>query len=227
MSDEGDAEVSKRYRELAREEPPRELDHAVLAAAHRAADRPHAPLVAPAGRHRWYFAFGAAAVVVLAVSVTIHMEHERPDPEAVSAAPATQSVEKTEDRLVPEEAAPEARRDAPPASAGLRRAEPQDKPGEAMSVPAPAAPAAIAEDQAKKEAQATAESQPAPAAAAPARPMISGRMADASRPETPERWVERILELRKQGKHDEAEKQLAEFRRQYPDYKLPDAALKK
>lgn len=210
MSDEHDPEVSRRisqrYRELAREEPSRELDQTILAAAHRAADRPHAPLVAPAGRHRWYFAFGAAAVLILAVSVTIHMERERPDPEAVSAAPATQSIEKTEDRpvlkeAVPEarKAAPEARSDAPPASARLRRAEPQEKREEAMT---------------------------APDAAAPPKPMMSSRAADAVRAEPPERWVERIIELRKQGKHDEAEKQLAEFRRRYPDYKLPDAAVK-
>lgn len=210
MSDEHDPEVSRRisqrYRELAREEPSRELDQTILAAAHRAADRPHAPLVAPAGRHRWYFAFGAAAVLILAVSVTIHMERERPDPEAlpVAQAPVLQKVE-------------------PP---------PADKPA---VVPDPAR--GQEEDKAsgfarlereRREARAKAEEQSAPAPAAPAaKPMMSGRMADAVRAEPPERWVERIIELRKQGKHDEAEKQLAEFRRRYPDYKLPDAALKR
>lgn len=182
MSDERDPEISKRisqrYRELAREEPSRELDRTLLAAAHRAADRPHAPLVTPAGRHRWYFALGAAAVVILAVSVTVHMERERPDPEAlpVAQAPVLQKVEPPERR----------------------------------------------EAQTKVEEQ----SAPAPAASA-AKPMMSGRAADAVRAEPPERWVERIIELRKQGKHDEAEKQLAEFRRLHPGYKLPEAALKR
>ena len=206
MSDERDSEVSKRYRELAREEPPRELDQTVLAAAHRAADRPHAPLVAPAGRHRWYFAIGAAAVLVLAVAVTVHMERERPDAEAVSVAqaPVLQKVE--------------------PA--------PADKPA---AVPDPArvqreekARAIARLERERSEAQRNVEERSAPAPAAPAaKPMMSGRMADAAPPEPPERWVERIIELRKQGKHDEAEKQLAEFRRRYPDYKLPDAAVKR
>ena len=79
MTDERDPKVSHRYRELGDEEPPRELDQAILASAHRAADRA-APLVAPAGRHRWYFAFGAAAIMVLAVAITVQVERQ-PDPE--------------------------------------------------------------------------------------------------------------------------------------------------
>jgi hypothetical protein len=35
-------------------------------------------------------------------------------------------------------------------------------------------------------------------------------------------WLERIAELRKQGKHEEADKALAEFRRAYPDYRLSE-----
>jgi hypothetical protein len=44
--------------------------------------------------------------------------------------------------------------------------------------------------------------------------------------DSPERWLERIVQLRKEGKHDEAQRQLAEFRRQYPEYQVPEAALK-
>src|ERR1700752_526148 len=89
MADELDPRISRRYRELGDEEPPRELDQAILAAAHRAADRAHAPLVAPAGRHRWYFAFGAAAILVLAVAITVQVER-KPDAEALL--PPTVSV---------------------------------------------------------------------------------------------------------------------------------------
>src|SRR4029077_17103229 len=88
MAEELDPKISRRYRELGDEEPPRELDQAILAAPHRAADRAHAPLVAPAGRHRWYFAFGAAAILVLAVAITVQVERQ-PDPEALP--PATAS----------------------------------------------------------------------------------------------------------------------------------------
>ena len=88
MAEQPDPKVSRRYRELGDEEPPRELDQAILAAAHRAADRPHAPLIAPAGRHRWYFAFGAAAIMVLAVAITVQLDRQQLDPEALPAASA-------------------------------------------------------------------------------------------------------------------------------------------
>ena len=39
----------------------------------------------------------------------------------------------------------------------------------------------------------------------------------------PDKWLERIEELRKQGKLEEARASLAEFRKRYPDYRLPDA----
>jgi hypothetical protein len=44
---------------------------------------------------------------------------------------------------------------------------------------------------------------------------------------SPERWLEQIAELRKQGKHEEADKALAEFRKRYPDYRIPEAVLEK
>jgi TolA-binding protein len=40
---------------------------------------------------------------------------------------------------------------------------------------------------------------------------------------TPKKWLERIEELRKQGKLDEARASLAEFKKRYPDYRLPDS----
>src|SRR3954463_1209221 len=88
MAEGLDPKVSRRYRELGEEEPPRELDQAILAAAHRAAARARAPLVTPAGRHRWYFAFGAAAILVLAVAITVQLERQHTDPEALSVASA-------------------------------------------------------------------------------------------------------------------------------------------
>lgn len=38
----------------------------------------------------------------------------------------------------------------------------------------------------------------------------------------PEKWLERIEDLRRQGRLDEAKTSLAEFRKRYPDYRLPD-----
>ncbi len=45
--------------------------------------------------------------------------------------------------------------------------------------------------------------------------------------ETPERELERIAELRRQAKHDEADKALAEFRKRHPDFKIPEAMLER
>ena len=41
--------------------------------------------------------------------------------------------------------------------------------------------------------------------------------------DAPERELERIAELRRQEKHDEADKALAEFRKRYPDFKIPES----
>ena len=41
----------------------------------------------------------------------------------------------------------------------------------------------------------------------------------------PEKWLEQIEELRKQGKLEEAKTSLAEFKKRYPEYPLP-ASLK-
>jgi TolA-binding protein len=40
--------------------------------------------------------------------------------------------------------------------------------------------------------------------------------------QSPEQWLERIVQLRREGKHDEADRQLTEFRRAYPEYRLSE-----
>jgi hypothetical protein len=58
--------------------------------------------------------------------------------------------------------------------------------------------------------------------------MADGRVRGQITPvEPPERWLERIAELRKQGMHDEADKALEEFRKRYPDYRIPESMLEK
>jgi hypothetical protein len=39
---------------------------------------------------------------------------------------------------------------------------------------------------------------------------------------SPEAWLEDIRKLKTQGNTAEAERELAEFKRRYPDYRLPD-----
>lgn len=43
-----------------------------------------------------------------------------------------------------------------------------------------------------------------------------------SKERTPEKWLEDIRKLKTQGKTAEVERELAEFKKRYPDYRLPD-----
>jgi uncharacterized protein (DUF2461 family) len=105
----------------------------------------------------------------------------------------------------------------------------------AAAKPAPsAAPARAARSAQVDETQARRDASGAQLAAERARSEVSAMqryaapesaekraMAQAA-PEKPERWLERIAELRSRGKHAEADKALAEFRRAYPDYRLSE-----
>jgi hypothetical protein len=262
MAEELDPKVSRRYRELGGEEPPRELDQAILAAAHRAADRAHAPLVAPAGRHRWYFAFGAAAILVLAVAITVQVERQ-PDPEALP--PSTVSVPpdradrfysqaEKESKGQVEPAKPLA--DAAPPPVRERRKAPLQETAPAASPPAEVKPQAAEEARADRlearqqqapavenqnaaagmfsQQQEMRRSREAPPAAAPSPEAttrspakVQDRAVASIAPLPPERLLERIAELRKEGRHDEADKALEEFRKQHPDYRISEEMLKK
>ncbi len=227
MADERDPKVSSGYREMGAEEPPRALDQAILAAARRAADedarRSHAPLVTPAGRHRWYFSLGAAAVIVLAVAVTVHIERrqpQQPDPEAVSA-PASSAAKEAPPEAAPQ---PQPKPSVRPKAEPPRVFAPDPAPRASVEERAPAAPPSVA----------TPSSPSAGAAADSASPrrresaeMQSAPRATARTEESLERWLERIVRLRKDGEHEEADKALAEFRKRYPDYRIPDAMLEK
>jgi len=265
--EERDPRVSQRYRELAREEPPREVDAAILAAARGAVATHPAPLVVPTGRRRWYFPLAAAAIIILAVAVTVQVERQQPDPE-LAVPPVTAPKVPTDEQTVPAERAAEevkpaakpapARKAAPmfapdpkPEASGVPsrelRAQRDAAPAESQAAPAPAPapasppaaapprgpdaaaqapapPGAASEIRESRRMDAAAERQRAAAQRAPApaaRPMATLAA------EPPEQWLERIAELRKREKHEEADKQLQEFRKRYPDYRIPAAMLEK
>lgn len=256
MTDERDPKVSERYRAMPGEEPPRALDQAILAAARRATDKPHAPLVVPAGRHRWYYSLAAAAILVLAIAVTVQVERQQPDSELAVPPPApAPKVEQPQVQAAPAE---------PPAAAPALKREPRqerrqaytpDPPAPAPAAPPPApaptpsraeaqpsadAPALDAERARLSREKAVAEQAAAEAAGAEVRRERAsdrlGAAAPQSKPapsrgsatmaassvaaDSPERELDRIAELRKQGRHDEADKALAEFRKRYPDYQM-------
>lgn len=225
MADE--PKISQRYRELSREEPPRPLDDAILAASRRA--------VAGKKRHSWYVPLAAAAVIVLAVAVTVHVDRERPNEEVAlsqatpppppAAAPAEQKAFVPDPKpAAPAQDATEAlakRGDA--ASSGLRREAP------ARAAPPPPPPLA---------AQRQAEEQLAQSRASAAAPLQREERVRAAREEggipgssgplptfahaAPEQLLQGIADLRRQGRHEDADKALAEFRRLYPDYRISE-----
>jgi|CXWL01.1.fsa_nt_gi hypothetical protein len=255
MSDEEN--VSKKYRELGAEEPPRALDEAILAAARRGAGAGPASLHADAargGRQRWTAPFAAAAVLVLAVAVTLNMQVERPGIESPVPETASQSAPQAAGQPVPatsstaakEELKPKATADLKPAPRPAAPAVREPQPFAANRAPERAASRAddsresggAVSGQSGEAARQMEERASRDAEAAERAPQMGEIQALAKRAEradiqakpraaapadSPERELERIAELRAQGRHEEADKALAEFRRRHPEFRIPDA----
>jgi len=244
MSDE--KKISGRYRELPREEPPRALDDAILAASRRAVQARPAPLVVPTGRRRWYFPVAAAAIIVLAVAVTLHVEREQPGEEMVSAveppkegmADQAKSERRTEPRPfavepppLPAEPRKQKAAEAPRAPAPVVAPPPSTQPERALGS-AQESPGADSREKtdalAKRADEANAQLRQAEGARA-----RSEVMARAAAPvsrfsgATPEQWLLAIEDLKRQGKHEEAQRELTEFRKRYPNYRIPEAITEK
>lgn len=233
-----DRKVAQRYRELGAEEPPRALDDAILAAARREAGAGPAGLRARSGRQRWYAPLATAAVLVLAVAVTLQMQHDRPGVEspAPPVAPPAAVAETAKESVKPMAAAKmkaparkpvEQRAQAAPVpSAAPAAREPQPfTPGPAAEIASANAPqAGAAGALARREASADSVERAD-------RPMAQARMQAKKETEaeavTPERELERIAVLRTQGRHDEADRALAEFRKRHPDYRIPGVMLER
>lgn len=195
---ERDEKVSAGYRALGGEEPPRALDEAILAASRRS------PM-------RWRVPLSVAAVLVLAVGVTLRMLPQRPDAESVALAPQVMET---------------LRPAAPPAAAAREQAKPAAGAKASSEV---AAADAVAESRARSniaaEPGSRAAEAPAPTAAggiaqAPMRSEVAAKLAKIEL--TPRAWLARIAELRKEGRRREADESLAEFRKRYPDYRIPE-----
>jgi len=96
----------------------------------------------------------------------------------------------------------------------------------APKFPSAAAPAAAPQGGPAPQAAQSIAGQPQPErrslqSAEAARDSATTEMA--KRQETPEAWLARIAQMRKQGRNREAEDNLAEFRKRYPDYRIPAA----
>ena len=131
------------------------------------------------------------------------------------------------------QAATAERREAEPKPAARRDIAPEP-PAAAMDLPAPAG------ESVADVARAPVVGEEGPRAAAPA-PLMRSRVApeagaSAVRPapkksalireyenQTPEKWLEKIAELRRDGRTTEADEMLAEFKKRFPGYPLPAA----
>jgi hypothetical protein len=237
-----DKDVSRRYRDLGPAEPPPALDAKIRAEARSALETHAAPLVPPTGRRRWYFPVAAAAVIMLAVAVTSQLEREQQLQETIATAPQAKEEVPEKKREV-QEAKPQR-----PAQVDSLAKEAQPRPFADVpkdSVPAEPSAGVRSRDDFSRENRARQERPAAappatPPAAAEAQPQrnvqsgnaqsdaVSGAIARSKvAEEAPEAWLERIARLRAEARHDEADKALAEFRKRYPDYKIPPATLEK
>src|SRR5512147_2040204 len=137
MADERDPRVSKRYRELGAEEPPRALDEAILATARRPAPSGSRP--ARSFTQRWSLPLSLAAVVVLSVTVTLRIQHEQPALESPAEMRAPAPKEAARPEAAPRQEAVKAERADAPAA----RKEPVPfQPAPQMRAPAVAEPPA-------------------------------------------------------------------------------------
>lgn len=228
-----DPELVRLYREASRETPPALLDAPILAAARREAGaHPHAggegrsaAYSSGAKRRSWGVPLALAAVVVLTVSIlTLSPEmrdvapRERavPEPEPQAEASPSRKSETTEHAVAtPSPQVPEARKapGAPPAVALKDEAAARETPQASAAAPKPE-PAQSTEAAPPLESRRQAAPMRAEADAAT---MLARQYAS----EPPEKWGEKIMELRRAGRAEDAEALLAEFRRRFPDYPVP------
>jgi hypothetical protein len=249
--DPRDPSIEDAYRAAAREEPPRDLDERILAAAHRAVDARPSP-VRRSFAQRWRVPVAIAATVLLSATVTL-MVYESDQTTLLKKRGA---LDKIQEESVPP-AAPTgetgaARAPAAPAAEGaLRQSRPSELEGSSANeakrkaAPSPAEPARLgtpAAAQAPQSGGAQRSLMEKREAAAPApapAPSLSRERTLADRPtgrserdatsgtaqsalQSPDDWLAEIRRLKQAGRIDEANRLLAEFRARFPDHPLPE-----
>jgi hypothetical protein len=235
------SDLSGHYRDGSTEEPPAHLDAAILAAARRGVARSRF-------RRNWHLPASIAAVLVIGVTLAL-MTSEIEDPlppadtsarvaanDARQALPALAMKQESGARPAPRpgidrETRPSRERsvrsdreaDAPQKLAAGKADSAGGAPSLAAPAPAPAlqqfeaaAPSepvgeqksVLGDSAHEQRATATLRKEAAPSSAAPI--------------DAPEEWLKNIQDLLRNGKSALAREQLAEFRKRYPDYRLPE-----
>jgi hypothetical protein len=229
---ERDPHISGIWQAAEHPEPPAELDARILAAARQALAETKPK---PRRRPWWRLAlpFSATAVLVLAVTLLLRIEREAPErlhdaaPPPFARAPALAEADRQAKAEAPgraQTAGAEATRPLSPAEVERMVAHPAAtaltpaRPAPSPEATGEAAGAAARQDLLASQPAAEARMQAAPAGesrelgqAKAARAPLAG----------PERAVERIRQLLRDGRRDEALLALAELRRQHPGFELP------
>ncbi|MGH8090575.1 MAG: hypothetical protein ACREO6_03870 [Rudaea sp.] len=237
LSDD-DSRLAALYRKLPQAEPDARLDAAVRAQAQRAVAAVAVP-ARPSTRGRWLPAFSVAAVVALAAGIAFQLGPQlwqrpasRPEVESTAAPAAPQPAETTS--IMRKAAAPAATA-APVAQAPAAE---MQKVENAASRPVPRAfpaPAQALRENTPPPAAAEAKpGMPEPRTAAPMKAMQSDVASmgaptlatpaakDRNASLYPEHWLANIRQMLRDGKRDAAIRSLDQFRKKYPDYRLPD-----
>jgi len=203
---------------------------------------------------RWRVPASAIATLVLGVSIALLVKRERPEPidgVVVPEPPRVQSPlralepakpaeraagadNKKEDAQARVPAAPERARTAPaprPAQAAPSAAEafPDERRAKTeeskTSLPQAATRSNAARDSALGGAGVAAPRTPAATAPAPATTGRPAPLREQALQHPPEAWLEEIRRLKRAGRDKEAADELAQFRKAYPAYALPEKLL--
>ncbi len=249
--DPQDRELGALYRAAAQEAPSPGLDARILAAARDAATPPReaaANLRPKSWTQRWRIPVALAATVLMTSTLTLLVREHGVDSDetmlprqapaarkseavapaaSASVAPASpapqpapqQSISGTERKAKAAAPSREDRGEANTAKDQLAdhpREDPRDPPQSDRAAERAAPPVAESTAGAAAMRSAPATARANASAESAARPALSGTLE-----RSPEQWLEEIRQLRREGRAAEAEARLAEFRKRYPQFLLP------
>ena len=246
---QGKTELSRLYADAPQIEPPDHLDAAILAEAHRAVNaRPGAK-----PKRRWAIPLGMVASLFAVVMIGLQLPYLLQEPALQQAPMEAKVAALTDESAAAPEPPAKQERNKRLAMDSAKSEIAADKPvpvaTEAYAQPAAtmaAAPAPVARrSELREEAAGTLAKEKksndvggsnitdelkslATAAAVPASSPVQLERAlkkdEADKASLrPEDWLARISKLKQEGKLEDAKKELAEFRKRYPDHPVPKA----
>ena len=215
----GKTELSSLYQESGTEAPRSSVDDTILAAARR--EVAARPVRTHKSLRRWQIPLSIAATLVITftLALLVKQENERPtdegnfQPTPHIVHPAAPVQEETPQLKQEPARATGSAQDEPKARADSFEDKKLNDAQPSLAVPAPSA---------TPEQQTMEKRESVPAAAPMGSANFSGENRFKQKQRSPEQWLDEIKQLKAQGQLAEMEKNLAEFKKQYPDYPLPD-----